>query len=119
MKAVPTLRHDWTTLGLTSALTGLRRVDSRTDATTCRMAGDIPGRTATLHLHTNDPHAIHFALDDDTPPSVELGAWSECGSVVSVADLALILGWWLTRRGRRDPDALRPQPARRVGGSAA
>jgi hypothetical protein len=81
------------------------------------MAGDIPGRTATLHLHADDPHAIHFALDELTPSAVGFGPSSECGSVVSVADLALILDWWLTRRGRHDADEPRPQPPHRVGGS--
>lgn len=118
MKTVPP-SHDWTIPGLSSALTGLRRVDPRTDATSCRLAGDIPGRTATLHLHADDPHAIHFALDDAAPPAADCRPWSECGSVVSVADLALILGWWLTRRGRHDEDEPRPRPARRVGGSVA
>jgi hypothetical protein len=113
------LRHDWTIDGLVQSLPGLRRVDPRTDDTTCRLAGDLPGRTAFLHLHPDDPHGIHFALTDSDPAAGGALGWSETGRVGSVGDLGLILSWWLTGSGRHDAEVPRGCPEHRVGGMAS
>jgi hypothetical protein len=113
------LRHDWTIDGLVEGLPGLRRVDPGTDNMTCGLAGDLPGRTAFLHLHPDDPHGIHFALSDSDPVAGGGRAWCESGRVGSPGDLGLILRWWLTQSGRHEAAAPPERPERRVGGMAS
>jgi hypothetical protein len=109
-------RHDWTIDGLVECLLVFRRVDPGTDDMTCGLAGDLPGRTAYLHLNSDDPQGIHFALTEDDPAAVVGRPWFECGRVASLGDLGLVLSWWLTRSGRREAEVPQARTERRVGG---
>jgi hypothetical protein len=113
------LRHDLTVDGIVARLPDFRRIDPRTDDTTCRLAGDIPGRTAYIHLHADDPRTIHFDLDDANSTTLDWDPTAERGSVVSVGDLTLVLKWWLTRTGRHDEELPHNIPRRRAVGTHA
>jgi hypothetical protein len=112
-------RHDWTIDGLVEGLISFRRVDPGTDDMTCGLAGDLPGRTAYLHLNPDDPQGIHFALTDSDPAAVVGLPWFECGRVASLGDLGLVLSWWLTRSGRREAEVPQEHREHRVGGMAS
>ena len=102
------LRHDMTVDGLVARLPQFRRVDSGRDESVCRLAGKVPGRTACLHLYSEDPRAIHFDLDDSNAPTLDWEQSSEHGRVSDVGDLVLVLQWWLTPGGEeREPVKLR------------
>jgi len=92
----PTWVSNWSVAGLLLKLPRFRRVDKGGELLAFRLAGNTPGRTVYVYLYGEDPSAIHFDLEQETPPNQAFDLEPEHGSAWSVGDLALILRWWLT-----------------------